>query len=203
MHAPEIELHERGLCVRLKEESVDVVSGAPQSSHAVLNAVEAALAQATSAPSGSGTASDPYQIVNAAQLAAFAAAVDGGSTYAGEYVALGADIDLSGIDSWNPIGDEAKDSANIFQGTFDGQGYSISGLRISTEVQAEGNYGLFSVLGNQAVVRNLSVTGVDMTITNTAEAVRVGVFAGDTEKTAGNGDAGLAARIDNCSAPER
>lgn len=179
---------------------VDVVSGATQSSHAVLNAVEAALAQATSAPSGSGTASDPYQIVNAAQLSAFAAAVDGGSTYAGEYVVLGADIDLSGIDSWNPIGDEAKDSANIFQGTFDGQGYSISGLRISTEVQAEGNYGLFSVLGNQAVVRNLSVTGVDMTITNTAEAVRVGVFAGDTEKTAGNGDAGLAARIDNCSA---
>ncbi len=179
---------------------VDVVSGATQSSRAVLNAVEAALAQATSAPSGSGTASDPYQIMNAAQLAAFAAAVDGGSTYAGEYVALGASIDLSGIDSWNPIGDEAKDSANIFQGTFDGQGYSISGLRISTEIQAEGNYGLFSVLGNQAVVRNLSVTGGDMTVTNTAEAVRVGVFAGDTEKTAGNGDAGLAARIDNCSA---
>ena len=78
---------------------VDVVSGATQSSRAVLNAVDQALAQATSALSGSGTASDPYRIVNAAQLAAFAAAVDGGNTYAGEYVALGASIDLSGIDS--------------------------------------------------------------------------------------------------------
>ncbi len=179
---------------------VDVVSGATQSSRAVLNAVEQALAQATSALSGSGTASDPYQIVNAAQLKAFATAVDGGNTYAGQYVALGASIDLSGIDNWNPIGDEAKDSANIFQGTFDGRGYAISGLKIDTSVQVESNYGLFSVLGNQAVVRNLNVTGANMTVTNTAEAVRVGVIAGDTEKTAGSGDTGLAARIDNCSA---
>lgn len=177
---------------------VDVVSGATQSSRAVLDAVDQALAQATSTLSGSGTASDPYQIVNAAQLKAFATAVDGGNTYAGQYVALGASIDLSGIDNWNPIGTE--DGTTIFQGTFDGRGYTISGLKIDTSVQVESNYGLFSVLGNQAVVRNLNVTGVNMTVTNTAEAVRVGVIAGDTEKTAGSGDTGLAARIDNCSA---
>ena len=181
-------------------DGVDVVSSATRSSQAILDATDAALSKASSGMSGSGTASDPYQIVNAAQLKAFAAAVDGGNTYANQYVVLGASIDLSGIDNWNPIGDEAKDSANIFQGTFDGQGYSISGIKISAEVQAEGNYGLFSVLGNQAVVRNLNATGANMTVTNTAEAVRVGVFAGDTEKTAGSGDAGLAAHIDNCSA---
>lgn len=108
---------------------VDVVSGATQSSRAVLSAVEQALSQATSTISGSGTASDPYQIVTAAQLTAFAAAVDGGNTYAGQYVALGASIDLSGIDSWNPIGTE--EGAAVFQGTFDGRGYTISGLTIT------------------------------------------------------------------------
>lgn len=182
---------------------VDVVSGATQSSRAVLNAVDQALAQATSALSGSGTASDPYRIVNAAQLAAFAAAVDGGNTYAGEYVALGASIDLSGIDSWNPIGDEAKDSANIFQGTFDGQGYSISGLTISANVTSgEGNYGLFSTLGNQAAVKSLNVVGAQVSVTGSdaADRIRAGVIAGCTGKAAVSGHANIGARIDSCSA---
>lgn len=182
---------------------VDVVSGATQSSRAVLNAVDQALAQATSALSGSGTASDPYRIVNAAQLAAFAAAVDGGNTYAGEYVALGASIDLSGIDSWNPIGDEAKDSANIFQGTFDGQGYSISGLTISANVTSgEGNYGLFSTLGNQAAVKSLNVVGAQVSVTGSdaADRIRAGVIAGCTGKAAVSGHANIGARIDRCSA---
>lgn len=182
---------------------VDVVSGATQSSRAVLNAVDQTLAQATSALSGSGTASDPYRIVNAAQLAAFAAAVDGGNTYAGEYVALGANIDLSGIDSWNPIGDEAKDSANIFQGTFDGQGYSISGLTISANVTSgEGNYGLFSTLGNQAAVKSLNVVGAQVSVTGSdaADRIRAGVIAGCTGKAAVSGHANIGARIDRCSA---
>ncbi len=69
-------VEEAGLLDRIKTANgttgVDVVSGATQSSRAVLNAVDQALAQATSALSGSGTASDPYKIVNAAQLKAFA-----------------------------------------------------------------------------------------------------------------------------------
>ena len=49
-----------------------------------------------SAARASGTAADPYVISSAARLQAFAAAVDGGNTYAGRYVVLGADIDLTG-----------------------------------------------------------------------------------------------------------
>ena len=180
-------------------DGVDIVSGATYSVRAILNATDAALRKASSAISGTGTQADPYTVANAAQLEAFAAAVDGGETYKGKFVALGGDIDLSGIASWNPIGGEGKNSTNIFQGTFDGKGHSISGLKISAEITEEGNYGLFSILGNKAVVKNLNVTGASMTVTNTTDVARVGVIAGDTEKTAGSSDTGLAAHIDNCS----
>ena len=180
-------------------DGVDAVSGATYSSKAIINATNEALSKANPAPSGSGTENDPYVIMNAAQLQKFAELVDGGETYEGKYVVLGADIDLSSVDSWNPIGAESG-TANIFRGTFDGKGYSIKGLKINTEIAAEANYGLFSILGNQAIVKNVNVVGADIDITNTAAAVRAGVIAGDTEKTAGSGDTGLAACIDGCSA---
>ncbi len=199
-------VEESGLLDRIKEangtDGVDVVSGATQSSRAVLNAVEQALIQATPTLSGSGTASDPYRIVNAAQLAVFAASVDDGSTYAGEYVALGANIDLSDIGSWNPIGVETGTTA-IFQGNFDGQGYTISGLTIDAAVTSgEGNYGLFSVLGNQAVVKNLNVVNAQISAigADAADKIRTGVIAGCTEKAASSGHGSIGTRIDSCSA---
>ncbi len=178
---------------------VDVVSGATQSSRAVLSAVEQALSQATSTISGSGTASDPYQIVTAAQLTAFAAAVDGGNTYAGRYVALGTSIDLSGIDSWNPIGTE--EGAAVFQGTFDGRGYTISGLTINASVTAGDSYhGLFSVLGSSAVVRNLNLAGADVHVENTSGKAYAGALAGATTKPATSAHSVIGTRIDVCSA---
>ena len=177
---------------------VDAMTGATNSKKGIIAAVEDALGKAAPSISGSGTERDPYVIQTADQLAAFAAAVDGGETYEGKYVVLGANIDLSNAGNWDPIGAE-NGTAAIFQGTFDGKGHSITGLKIDTEITSEGNYGLFSTLGNQAVVKNLKVTNTAMTVTDTKEAVRVGVIAGDTQKTAGSGDTGLAAHIDNCS----
>ena len=181
-------------------DGVDAVSGATRSSDGIINATNDALNKAAAQPTGTGTKSDPIVISNAAQLVKFAELVDAGESYEGKFVALGADIDLSSVENFNPIGDEAKDSTKIFQGAFDGKGYTISGLKINTELSVEGNYGLFSVLGNKAIVKNTNVKDGDITVTNTAGQVRVGVFAGDTQKTAGSGDTGLAGRIDNCSA---
>ena len=113
---------------------VDAVSGATFSSEAIINATNQALSKANPAPSGSGTVNDPYVIMNAAQLQWLANSVDNGESYKGKYVVLGANIDLSSVESWNPIGGEAKDSTNIFRGTFNGQGYSISGLKINASV---------------------------------------------------------------------
>lgn len=63
-------------------------------------------------------------------------------------VFLDNDIDLKGID-FLPI--------PIFAGTFDGQGYSITGLSISVEGS---NQGLFRYLQEGAIIKNLSVQGV-------------------------------------------
>lgn len=138
-------------------DGVDAVSGATLSSDGILAAVDDALAKASPQLSGSGTEADPYVISSAAQLQAFAALVDAGNTYAGQYVALGADIDLSGVDNWNPIGAEAKSDTcldKLFAGTFDGRGHTVSGLKIRVaDAASETNVGLFSTLGNTAVVK--------------------------------------------------
>ena len=65
----------------------------------------------------------------------------------GDY-ALAANIDLSSIDNWQPIGDEA----NRFTGSFDGQDYQISGLN-SSGYQYAGLFG--SVSGGS--ISNLGV----------------------------------------------
>ena len=78
---------------------------------------------------GTGGVSDPYVISSAAQLKLMASRVNGGEEYFGKYFQLGADITFNKNESNNftPIGN----GGNAFSGTFDGQGYTISGIRIS------------------------------------------------------------------------
>ena len=143
---------------------------------------------------GSGTEADPYVINNASDLEVFASMVDSGEDYTGKYIVLGGDIDLDAIASWNPIGAEGKSTDNagkIFNGTFDGKGYTISNLKINAnEAVNESNHGLFSTLASNAVVKNVNVTNAAITVENKAEVARAGVIAGDA----------TGARIDNCSA---
>ena len=192
-------------------DGVDAVSGATLSSDGILEAVDDALAKASPQLSGSGTEADPYVISSAAQLQAFAALVDAGNTYAGQYVALGADIDLSGVDNWNPIGAEAKSDTcldKLFAGTFDGRGHTVSGLKIRVaDAASETNVGLFSTLGNTAVVKNLNLTDAVITLTGVADTVqcRAGILAGDTVNAASKDSGGrshdsIGVRIDSCSA---
>lgn len=70
----------------------------------------------------------------------------------GSYI-LGGDIDLGGIESWPPIGT----AENPFTGEFDGNGYTISGLRIQGKQSmdfVEG--GLFGVLSH-GTIRNVII----------------------------------------------
>ena len=187
-------------------DNVDAKTGATVSTQAIIDATEKALAKAASTLSGSGTEKAPYVIANAGQLAAFAAAVDGGESYDGKYVALGDDIDLSDVSSWNPIGDESG-TVNIFNGTFDGKGHTISKLKIDANVtEGESNYGLFSTLGNKAVVKNLNITDAAIAVENTGtygtstEKVRAGIVAGETVKAATSAHNSIGTRIDSCSA---
>ncbi|WP_267880105.1 ZmpA/ZmpB/ZmpC family metallo-endopeptidase-related protein, partial [Salibacterium aidingense] len=66
---------------------------------------------------------------------------------------LTADIDLSAAGNWQPI--------ESFSGTLDGNGHTISGLTINRET--EEYIGLFSLLSNDGLIKDLVLTDVDIT----------------------------------------
>ena len=113
-----------------------------------------------------------YQVADAFQLFWFAGLVNGTLTDGTEQntsasAVLTADIDLSG-ETWTPIGSESTP----YTGTFDGQGYTISGMTIEN---AESYSGLF---GNvTGTVRDFTVTG-SITITGDEIVSRVGGAVG-------------------------
>ena len=113
-----------------------------------------------------------YQLADAFQLFWFAGLVNGTLTDGTEQntsasAVLTADIDLSG-ETWTPIGSESTP----YIGTFDGQGYTISGMTIEN---AESYSGLF---GNvTGTVKNFTVTG-SITITGDETVAKVGGAVG-------------------------
>ena len=98
------------------------------------------------------------------ELVAFAAKVNGGNNFAGKTVILGADIDLSNRE-WTPIGTDATP----FNGTFDGNGKTISNLKITS---GKSNVGLFGRT-NDGEIKNLTVENALVT-----GRLNVGVVAG-------------------------
>jgi hypothetical protein len=80
------------------------------------------------------------------------------------------DIDLSGR-QWIPIG---KTSATSFNGHFDGNGHSISGLTITRACEADA-YGLFGFLGRNGIIENLTLESGDIGF---SEAAGNGYFGG-------------------------
>ena len=103
---------------------------------------------------GSGTETDPYQISTATGLKWFRDIVNGANGQTqnlGACAVLTKDIDL-GNEAWTPIG---KDNDNAYTGTFEGQGHTISGLNISSNLTY---VGLFSAV-KDGTIRNLTVEG--------------------------------------------
>ena len=127
---------------------------------------------------GAGTPENPYQIGTAADLAKLAELVNAHTApyfASGKFYKLTANINL-GVNpynkgaGWTPIG---KDFDNAFQGTFDGNGKSVSGLFINNSTL---NYvGLFGY--NRGVIKNLGVAGVNInhSTTGTGEYYTGGV----------------------------
>ena len=112
-----------------------------------------------------------FVIMTAEQLAGLAELVNGGNTFDGKTVKLGKDISLYCEDTtpaadgdpitFRPIGDHSKDGT--FEGTFDGNGKTISNLYqngwdLGYQWGAYGSYGLFGNLNN-ATVKNLTLSG--------------------------------------------
>ena len=132
-----------------------------------------------------------YEISNAGQLFWFAGLVNGTLEGTTQNVAANAvllnNITIPADMAWTPIGN----ASTIYTGTFDGAGYTISGMKID---DATGYSGLF---GNvTGTVRDFTVTG-SITITGDETVSRVGGAVGSLGiKTAGGTVSGVTSDVD-------
>ena len=95
-----------------------------------------------------------YAVYDALTLKSFANFVNGGNTFKDQTVVMVADIDLKNI-PWTPIGNWD----NTFEGTFNGQGHTISNLYIDAP-EGEG-IGLFGVTVG-ATIKGVTLHNVEV-----------------------------------------
>ena len=145
---------------------------------------------------GTGTAEDPYQISNGAELAYLASSVNSGETYEDEYFVLTANINLNGL-SWTPIANSFSDALlggsdyRVFAGNFDGKGYTISNVSIGSETTPLESdvLGLFGA--TEGKISNLNLDTVSIHgVAKIASGYVVGIAGGLVGSSAGS--------IENC-----
>ena len=113
-----------------------------------------------------------YQIGTPAQLVAFGKKVNAGNQ--GLNAVLKNDIDMAGIENFEPIGkhSDTNGTSITYRGKFDGQGYVIKNLTVTCSDSWE--VGLFSRVID-ATIQNLGIVNATMTSQAT---IRTGVLAG-------------------------
>ena len=85
------------------------------------------------------------------------------------------DIDLSGTE-WEPVGDRN----NVYTGTFDGNGHTISNLTITKENLSFGDdCGMFGRVGTNATIQDLTLEDVRLDVD--ADDVSIGALAGSNQ----------------------
>ncbi len=154
---------------------------------------------ATDYAGGKGTKDDPWLISNDLELAKLAHDVTSGKTkamFAGEYFKLTKDINLN-QGKWMPIGTwkcNKKDNDRYFAGKFDGDGHTISNMKIEW-VNAENNeasWGLFGRLYGSSASSEATYASVTNLIIDNAliqkkkdtapvgsSVIKIGTVAGD------------------------
>lgn len=142
---------------------------------------------------GSGTVEDPYQISSAQELAYMSNLVnepEEGREYRKAHYKLIADIVLNEGDanawsneepqySWNPIGVQ---SYYNFEGTFDGAGYTVSGLYINTDCRKNetgDRYGLFGNSGG--TIKNVNIANSYICVSGLSK--EIGAIVGDNRSS--------------------
>ena len=112
---------------------------------------------------GEGTASSPYLIKTADDLATLAYAVETAyQSHKGDYFKLAADIDLSGYNSFDGIGTDGTGLC-YFDGIFDGDGHTINNFSLDAASDSRNYTGFFGICGQNSVVKNLNIAS-DATI---------------------------------------
>lgn len=105
-------------------------------------------------PVGDGTESNPYQISNKKELEIFRDIVNGDNGQEKKTNAWGeltANIDLENVE-WTPIG---VDMDSAYTGTFEGNHKTITGLKITQNIQYAGLFGYI----NGATISNVTLKG--------------------------------------------
>ena len=163
--------------------------------------------------SGTGSKADPYVVNSIEQFMAFRDSVNNGKIYAGQYVRLGVNLTLNDV-NWTPIGNGTRSgktfTGNSFNGTFDGDNHTISGLKYSGETTNEDNaIGLFGVV-NGGVIQDLRLNDINVNVTNgkcvgaaiglmvngsTASNITVGADGEDNTIKASRGLGGVVGRM--------
>ncbi|MDD6154245.1 MAG: FMN-binding protein [Eubacteriales bacterium] len=173
---------------------VQAITGASKSSEGIRAAVNVCLDKARrNAPDidrvnsdfsvfdggGRGTKENPYIIKSKSSLLKLADSVNVDEyTYADQYIKLEDDIDLSDME-WTPIGNEYHE----FRGIFDGDGHTISGLKIGSKdkkvkvTDESASEGLFGCLGTGAKVENLTLRDAEMNVSG-SHSLSAGIIAG-------------------------
>ena len=114
--------------------------------------------------------SEIVEISTVDQLKDFRDAVNSGNQFAGKTVKLTADLDLSGESNWTPIGNLVAYPSQSFNGTFDGDGHSISNLTVNDNTPDYAVAGLFGSVVN-GTIKNLTVKNVNITSTHYAGGI--------------------------------
>jgi len=129
---------------------------------------------------GSGTEADPYLITCLEDLIFFRNSVNAGETKynaKGVWVALAANIDMTGVEWIHGIGDGINAT---FDGCFDGNGYTISNLTMTPVPDSDGYLcgGLFGYIYQSGVViRDLTIENATVDC-GTAAGHNVGILVG-------------------------
>lgn len=103
-----------------------------------------------------GAADEEVLIITSARdLKEFATKVNGGATYKGKVIKLGNDIQFDRVtpNNFTPIANRVA----RFEGTFDGCGYTISDINVTDTVNNNYQIGLFGIVGENGVVKNVTV----------------------------------------------
>lgn len=146
---------------------------------------------------GDGSKENPFIIKTENQLFDFAKSVKGSVDYEGYFVKLDSDIDVSDK-NWVVVGGDSY----AFNGTFDGNDKTITGLHLGSDEEAYAldkeheMFALFGALESEAVVKNVNIDGLYVNATYDGSvyiggiaAYMVGVSGADSRK---------GAVVDNC-----
>ena len=131
--------------------------------------------------SGSGTAQSPYIISSVDDLNLLSIRTNGGThPYSDTCFKLGANITFTASSDWNDASSTESNFTAIptFSGHFDGDVYTISGLRIRKDY----GVGLFNYLADGAVVENITLS--NSRITGVSENGKIGSIVGSQQSGA-------------------